>query len=291
MRDLFEGGNGSLEVNAGLKWYEYCLRFSSPPRRPRCAGHSVVGSDTLFAALVHAANILGLAGEFICAAKERRLVLSSLFPENDAGKCLLPVLLADGPAWQEADGPVAPQPDGQAKVAPRPPERRRRAALERLTLAATPFSEVLENVQAARFWVGVDPALKEHLNTCLHLLEDGGIGGGKSIGRGRFEVLECREIPDPRATNGRGRLLSLAVPGPEEEEVCREFALWVDRNGYTEEGYRGKPNRRRVGLLALVEGTVVPFSLSGAVSVLDEESNLVHYGLALVARCWPEECR
>ncbi|MBE3587306.1 MAG: hypothetical protein IMW93_01900 [Thermoanaerobacteraceae bacterium] len=274
-----------MDVNSGLKWYEYRLRFYSPPRRPRFPGHSVVGSDTLFAALVHAANMLRIAEEFICAARENRLFLSSIFPENSAGKCLLPVVLADGPAWQEADGPVAPLPGNPRGVGPQPPERRRRATLERLTLAATPFSEILENVHTARFWIGHDPAMEGRISTSLHLLEDAGIGGGRSIGRGRFKVLECREIADPRAISEGGRLLSLAVPTCEEDEVCRNYALWVDRNGYTEEAYRCGANRRRIHLYALVEGNRVPANLRGKISILDPENNIIHYGLALVASC------
>lgn len=270
--------------SVALQWYEYRLEFRSPPRRPRSPGHSVVGSDTLFAALVHAANLLGAADGFLGAAREGRLLISSVFPESSGGQCLLPVLLPDGPGWQESDGPVAPSPAAAEGVGPYPPERRRRAALERLTLAASPFSEVLENVRGARFWVGLDPALGELLRTCLHLLEDTGVGGGRSIGRGRFEVRECREIPDPRAGSGEGRLLSLAVPDPKESEACRYCALWVDRNGYTEEVVFGRPNRRRTGLWALAEGTVVPAGLRGTVSELDRETNLVHYGLALVVR-------
>jgi CRISPR/Cas system CSM-associated protein Csm4 (group 5 of RAMP superfamily) len=244
----------------------------------------VVGSDTLFAALVHAANMLGVSEEFICAGKERKLFLSSLFPEDDSGKCLLPILEEDGLVWQVAENPVTPRLVNSGKVAPPPPERRRRAALEPLTREATPFSEMLENVQVARFWVGIDPVLEAHLNTCLHLLEDSGIGGGRSIGRGRFIVLERREIFDPRPQSGEGRLLSLAVPVDEkEEEACQRFALWVDRNGYTEEAYSGSANRRRYGLWAIGEGTLVPFNLCGGVIVLDPEKNIVHYGLAFVA--------
>lgn len=248
----------------------------------------MVGSDTLFAALVHAANMLGAAEAFISAAKEKRLLLSSLFAESANNKCLLPAIMPDGLAWQEAEGPVAPLLHRDRPAAPLPPERRRRAAIDRLTLAANPFSEMLQRVEVARFWIGIDPLLEEDLLASIHLLEDAGIGGGRSVGYGRFVCLERREILDPRAFDGRGRLLSLAVPAsPTEENIVQEFALWVDRNGYTEEAYRRSPNRRRVGLWALAEGAEVPASLQGTVTVLDSQHGLVHYGLALVARCVP----
>lgn len=268
-----------------LVWFEYRLRFCTPLRRPRFPSYALLASDTLFAALVHAANALGMADALLSAARDGRLLLSSLFPESPTGKCLLPAVTSQGFTWQEADGPVAPNPDsGRQEVGSFLSERRRRAAIERFTFAANPFSEALAQPEGARFWAATDGQLRDNLLACLHVLEDSGVGGGRSIGRGGFVVADCGEIPDSSAHEGKGRLLSLVVPASEEEErVCRQFPLWLDRNGYTEEAYRGRSNRRKEGLWALAEGAEVPAQLQGAVTVLDAQDGLVHYGRALLA--------
>ncbi|MBC7324852.1 MAG: hypothetical protein H5T99_06020, partial [Moorella sp. (in: Bacteria)] len=129
----------------------------------------------MFAALVHAANALGMADALLSAAKDDRLLLSSLFPESPTGKCLLPAVTSQGLTWQEADGPVAPRPDGgRQEVESFLSERRRRAAIERFTLAANPFSEALAQPEGARFWAAIDEQLMDDVLACLHVLEDSG---------------------------------------------------------------------------------------------------------------------
>jgi len=58
-----------------------------------------------------------------------------------------------------------------------------------------------------------------------------------------------------------------------ELDRCRRYTSWVDRNGFTEEGARGRANRRRTGLWALAEGTLVPSQVQGVVTELDPDGS------------------
>jgi CRISPR-associated protein Csm4 len=96
----------------------------------------------------------------------------------------------------------------------------------------------------------------------LAAIQDRGIGGGRSVGNGQFELDGIRDLDLPVADEADDRIctLSLCVPAPDELETV------VDRGRYAVETRKGvvenslaSPDgiwKRRV--LALAEGSILP---------------------------------
>jgi CRISPR-associated protein Csm4 len=95
--------------------------------------------------------------------------------------------------------------------------------------------------------------------TALRLLGDEGIGGGRSVGHGRFTVVNVRDAPDPGL--GHGARLTLSLMHPTLAEITdglleppASYTL-VTRAGWAE--VRGVGVARRKSLNMLAEGSIV----------------------------------
>jgi CRISPR-associated protein Csm4 len=104
-----------------------------------------------------------------------------------------------------------------------------------------------------------DPSCRSTFETALRLLSEEGIGGGRSIGCGRFTVEAVSEAFAPNLGRGARMTLSLMHPARSEVEAGlldppASYTL-VTRGGWAELAGAGVVRRRALNMLA--EGSVV----------------------------------
>lgn len=104
-----------------------------------------------------------------------------------------------------------------------------------------------------------DPSYRPTFETALRILGMEGIGGGRSIGRGRFELHRVIDGFEPQLGSGRRLLLSLMHPTKAEilQGLLASPAAYslVGRGGWAELNGIGVNRRQTVNLLA--EGSLV----------------------------------
>jgi CRISPR type III-A-associated RAMP protein Csm4 len=122
--------------------------------------------------------------------------------------------------------------------------------------------------------------LEKEINRDINLLGDSGIGGQRNLGKGRFVVDDCQQVPE---TNNRQQLVSLCVPA-DDDKIDKKQAQWVRRSGYTEESWHGQPNRYKDHIWAIKEKTPLDSTVKGKITMLDD--TIFHYGYAMFV---PEE--
>lgn len=183
-----------------------------------------------------------------------------------------PRLWFNGSVWCKS-----PRPDSGAETPLVYEQESTRVVLDRVTNASMPFHYV-----TTRFAESVNLYLlarvkEEHRSRflgLLHLLGDEGIGGDRTIGMGRFEVLGAEEWNAPKTENP-SHWVNLGVfnPAPNSQsEVKWEHSSYglLTRNGWVTE----KALRRR-SLRVLDEGSVLASSTmpeGRIVNVLDKEA-------------------
>jgi CRISPR type III-A-associated RAMP protein Csm4 len=205
-------------------------------------------SDTLFSAITSAMDLLGTREEWLRAAGDASVRLSSAFPFQGKtlfiapprnvwppapsarvrwrGARFIPVslaadLLADKPLdetrWRVDGESECLVPQDRPGPGPMQAALRHSAAVDRLTGNSQHHATAcLEFAPGAGMWIAVsftdDQARlywTEPVKAALRLLSDSGIGGERSRGWGRFEAPEFREGAFPEL---------LLPPAPEEHE-------------------------------------------------------------------------
>lgn len=249
----------------------FLIRFRSPPRAA-IATNSWVPSDTLAAALGWAAGELGVYEAYARLLLSGGLVVTSVFPR--AGSSLL---------WPEVEAGRCAWRCGQA-VAGRKPHRLRCASVSRLTAWPDVFCRegVVWKVDGvltleAHFVVAVREGSERDVEVWVRVLADAGIGGGRAVGFGGFDVEGV--LPGPVPADG-GVLWSVAVPDG-DAGFDRECVPWVRREGFHDGSCFGRGNVRKAGVLAVPEGVRVGPGFRGTVLPLDGE-RVLYCGAAFV---------
>src|SRR5579885_1652258 len=104
-----------------------------------------------------------------------------------------------------------------------------------------------------------DAGWRPRFEAALRLLAEEGIGGGRSIGHGRFAIVEINEAPVMGFGSDARMLLSLMLPSRSEVDhglldPPAVYAL-VARGGWAESDGAGRARRKVVNMLA--EGSVI----------------------------------
>lgn len=254
-----------MQHDDGMVTLGFLLSFRSLP----AVGHptnSIVPSDTLAAALGWAAAEMGQYDLYADALIGGMLAVSSVFPRLGS-RLLYPLYDLRGRLlWVDEDG----RPPGVRRAA----WERKCAVVCRLAGDADVFYWATAGFEldgkvlaGAHFLARLPRGLSGAFASWVRALGDAGIGGGRSAGGGGFEVERVEEVP-PRAA-GRPVLLSVAVPETPGAPAQYAAFLWARREGYTDWRWRGAPDMRKAGIVALLEGQVVGRPLAGRVVELD----------------------
>ena len=143
-------------------------------------------------------------------------------------------------------------------------ETRVRNAINRLTGATDGSLFERESVFFAEK-AGLHACVEGDVDTVIEglaILQDRGIGGGKSVGQGRFRLEAVKEVAEfPTETDTEWFCtLSLCVPHPEElDQLVTEGYYAVEtRKGIVENAAASSSNIWKRQVLALAEGSVLP---------------------------------
>ncbi len=121
---------------------------------------------------------------------------------------------------------------------------------------AITFRRDLRLIVLAEF---VDPGWRPRFEAALRLLGEEGIGGGRSIGHGRFQITAINEAPVMGLGSDARMLLSLMLPSRTEVDnglldPPAVYAL-VARGGWAEADGAGRARRKVINMLT--EGSVI----------------------------------
>ncbi len=150
-----------------------------------------------------------------------------------------------------------------------------RIVTDRLSTATQIFhyAELHFSEDAGLFFVAQfdNKEAQEYFDTALRVLADTGIGGDRSVGKGRFEIVKTSKVADlPKSQNPNAALL-LSLYVPTETELA---AIDLQKSYYnlvTRQGWVSNHTHRRQTIRAFAEGSVLYFKDEHPIPVLQGE--------------------
>ena len=222
-----------------MQLFKATIKFLSPIKTTVHPSNALIASDTFVSGLMCNAALVNQAELFKQSLLTRAVEFSSIFSKSE--------------------------PEYLFKT---------RTAVHRITNETNPFSQWHQHNPKAYFWFRCTN-LKNVL-AIIRLLGDTGLGGQRSNGSGRFEVVKYEEYQE----TPNKQLVSLTVPTEEDKKLIRDKNIeWILRSGYTEESWQGTHNRYKDGIWAIKEGVKLNPEVKGTMTFFD--SVIFHYGHAM----------
>jgi CRISPR-associated protein Csm4 len=209
--------------------------------------------------------------EYVPAALFRALVTGELSSDDLLGGLEGGTLVLDGRAYERRGRFVLPAADADTDESGSPREPYQRAEQTRNAINRLTGSTDGNLYHRERVFFAANAGLHilvegevDLVAESLALLQDRGIGGGRSIGNGQFRlggIEEIEGIESPAAGTERCCTLSLCVPRPEEIASFFDEGFYkvVTRQGVVENSLASPEGIWKRRVLALAEGSVLPW--------------------------------
>jgi CRISPR type III-A-associated RAMP protein Csm4 len=159
-----------------MQLYKAKIKFLNPIKTPVHPSGAIIASDTFVSAIMCNAALVGQAELLKESLFNRQVEFSSIFSSKKIQTFAV------------------------------------RNAVNRITSEAVPFPSYYWYAQEGEFWFRCTK--EKNILALINLLGDSGIGGQRNLGKGRFVVDDCQQVPE---TNNRQQLVSLCVPADDDK--------------------------------------------------------------------------